>query len=376
MKIVNTGSIYRIYSDDLKVFDKLPAKTFIVRFNKMQGFFLETYSDLEINEEVVYGVHTAKVTKVLNSFKQFKRNLGVILSGDKGIGKSLFARMLCNSAAVAGYPVIVIDCFYPGIHSFIEEITQEVVILLDEFDKTFDAGKRHKYEEEDDSSSAQTSLLSLFDGLSGGKKLYIITCNKIGSLSDYLINRPGRFHYHIMFKYPTAKEVEVYLRDKLSKDRWGEIPKVVVFSRRVDLNYDCLRAIAYEIQNGYTFEESIEDLNILNLKTPPTIISLTLGDRVMVSHTNIDMFSNIPINDLYIGDIGDVVVRVSFTPTSAKYDKTSDFFSFSYEDSGISFDFDDVSPDEKDQVKEDIRSLEFNGFTICREQKRSLRYDF
>ena len=34
----------------------------------------------------------SKANKVLKSFALFKRSMGVILSGDKGIGKSLFAR--------------------------------------------------------------------------------------------------------------------------------------------------------------------------------------------------------------------------------------------------------------------------------------------
>ena len=42
--------------------------------------------------EKAYGVHTEKLEKVMDSFKLFSRSLGVILSGDKGIGKSLFAK--------------------------------------------------------------------------------------------------------------------------------------------------------------------------------------------------------------------------------------------------------------------------------------------
>ena len=35
--------------------------------------------------------------------------------------------------------------------------------------------------------------------------------------------------------------------------------------RRVDLNYDCLRAIVFEINSGESFRSAIEDLNIVNL---------------------------------------------------------------------------------------------------------------
>ena len=88
-------------------------------------------------KEKVYGVHPEKADKVIAAFAMFERNLGVILSGDKGIGKSLFARVLSSKAVKTGYPVIIVDQFIPGIASYIESIDQEAVILFDEFDKTF-----------------------------------------------------------------------------------------------------------------------------------------------------------------------------------------------------------------------------------------------
>ena len=70
MKVVNTGKLYRIYSDDLQVHNQLPADVYIVRFNKMQGFYLETYCNMEVNEEKIYGVHMAKINKVMKNKKE------------------------------------------------------------------------------------------------------------------------------------------------------------------------------------------------------------------------------------------------------------------------------------------------------------------
>lgn len=80
-----------------------------------------------------------------------------------------------------------------------------------------------------------------------GKKLFLITCNEIRKLNDYLINRLSRFHYHFRFNYPSYKEIREYLHDKLEERYYGKIEGVVAFSRKVNLNYDCLRTIAYEI---------------------------------------------------------------------------------------------------------------------------------
>lgn len=108
----------------------------------------------------------------------------------------------------------------------------------------------------------QNDLLSLFDGTSRNKKLFVITCNNLDNLSSFLVNRPGRFHYHICFKYPTSEDIVKYLKDKLDEKYWGEIPKVVKRATAIKTNYDTLRAIAYELQQGWSFEEAIEDLNI------------------------------------------------------------------------------------------------------------------
>ena len=60
-------------------------------------------------------------------------------------------------------------------------------------------------------------MLTLFDGFSTGKKMFIVTCNSLYDLNDYLVNRPGRFLYHFRFDYPTAEEITQYLQDKLEE---------------------------------------------------------------------------------------------------------------------------------------------------------------
>ena len=137
MKVISTGSKFDIYPDDLKSFDRLPANYYVVRFHPKKGFYLEKYTEFQMTESKIYGIHLEKVHKVLKLFDAFNRNLGVILSGDKGIGKSLFARLLGREAVNNGMPVIIVEGFIEGIGSFIDSIDQEVLVLFDEFDKTF-----------------------------------------------------------------------------------------------------------------------------------------------------------------------------------------------------------------------------------------------
>ena len=113
MKIVSTGSTYSIYGDDLKTYEKLPVGTYEVGFSQMMGFFLEKKDNIDIKEKV-YGCHEKKARKILDSFKHTDRNLGVILSGNKGIGKSLTAKLIAKLGLKDKLPVILVNNCYPG----------------------------------------------------------------------------------------------------------------------------------------------------------------------------------------------------------------------------------------------------------------------
>lgn len=314
MKTIKIGKRYEIYDDTIETNDTLPAQSYIIRFDKMSGFYLEESSDIEIKEDKIYGVHLEKVHKVLNTFSKLNKNLGVILSGDKGIGKTLFAKILAKEAIGRELPLIIVDKYVPGIASYIESIGQPVMVLFDEFDKTF----YNNADEED----PQETLLTLFDGLSSGKKLFVITCNEIRYLSEYFINRPGRFHYHFRFQYPTTDEIQKYLEDKLDKNYYGEIEKVIMFAARIDINYDCLRAIAFELNSGLSFEDAIKDLNIVNIEEYYYDLTLHFDDgSVLVSkERSINLFS-IDSHSCYFRDSnGEGILALSFDPADCEYD--------------------------------------------------------
>jgi len=315
MKVVNTGDTYRIYGDHLQTFDELPARAYQVNFHPQEGFYLSEYEDIVI-EEKIYGVHMEKVDKVLDSYEKFERNLGIILSGEKGIGKSLFAKILSNKGIAAGYPLIVVNRYIPGIADFLASIQQKVVVLFDEFDKTF----FNRGMDQNSMKDPQTEMLTLFDGLSQGKKLFVITCNELERLNDFLVNRPGRFHYHFRFDYPNAEEICTYLKDNIPEEMYSQIDGVVNFAQKINLNYDCLRAIAFELTNGNSFADAIKDLNILNLDLPAYVLNAFFTDGSQGKGIDrINLFANEEIS-AKLSDEAGYNFFVYFDPEDAIYD--------------------------------------------------------
>lgn len=363
MKVVQTGKRYQIY-DEVIVKDQFEPKSYVVKFAKMVGFYLEEYSEIKIREEKIYGEHMDKVNKSLNTFGLFNRNLGVILSGPKGMGKSLCATLLATEAMKNGLPLIIVDRYYPGIAAYLETIEQECMVMFDEFDKTF--GDINPCDNEPD---PQASMLSLFDGLSQGKKLFVITCNNIKSLNDYLVNRPGRFHYQFRFDYPSAEEITAYLKDKLEEEYYGEIPSVVSFSRKVDLNFDCLRSIAFEINQGEKFEEAIKDLNIVNLEQEKYTLALHFkdGEILRANECHMNLFGDNEESVWFRTSGGEWIVRASFNVADCIYDINHHTTIIKKEAFELDFKESDLPTDEVIVLKE--KEVDFISVNKCRANK-------
>jgi hypothetical protein len=283
--IVASNGAFRLYGDSVQTFRQLPVATYVIAFSQANGYTLHRAGPLAQGEETIYGDHAARVRRIVSGYAAMNRSLGVILSGDKGMGKSLMVRMIAERMRdERGLPTVLVQHATPGLASFLDELG-EAVVVFDEFEKVFpNAGE----------NEAQNQFLSLFDGLSTTKRLYVVSVNELRHISDYMINRPGRFHYHMRFVYPDAEMVAHYLRDQVPGIRDGQIAEIVDFSRKYDVNFDHLRAIAFELRLGEKFADVIGDLNIKrNERFTPYVeayITWDNGDTDVVSG-QVDLFN-------------------------------------------------------------------------------------
>ena len=283
--IISIGDTYRLYGSSVQTHDALPAGTYIVRFSKMEGYSLEKVADMQVGSEKVYGNRDHKIDKIIRNYTTTERSLGVMLSGDKGQGKSLFLRMLAEAAnRELDMPIIRVTEDAPGLADFLDQLGECVV--FDEFEKVFIEGE--------DGINRQNQFLSLFDGTGSARRIYCITINNLRSVSSYLVNRPGRFHYHLRFDYPDAAAVREYLVAEAPRAQEKAIDQAVSFSQKINLNYDHLRAIAHEIDHNpeEDFGSLIEDLNIKAIENSTYRVRLNLADGTVVNgSTNASLFA-------------------------------------------------------------------------------------
>lgn len=310
MQIVKADGKYRVYGENIEVYDTFEPDFYQFMVDDNGPYVVRTTQPTITDK--VYGNDQKKVEKCFKTYQKFSRSLGIMLVGDKGNGKTLFAKQMCMKMIEAGYPVINVTYYHPSLPTFMTQISQECVFLFDEFEKMFiDDDKR---------GSAQNEMLSTFDGINMTKKMFIITCNDIKNLSKYIYNRPGRFHYSFTFTEPNYQDIHAYLTDNLQLDSCTEtVEDVSLFAYINGLNYDCLRSLTFELNNGYSLVESFDDLNIGYSEDKSGVASLIMDN------------GDILRGDFYFTPFADKVISCDIRPIRGWYSvaalrfKVSDF---------------------------------------------------
>jgi hypothetical protein len=175
-----------------------------------------------------------------------------MLTGEKGSGKTLLAKMLAVTAADAGVPTIVINEPWcgEGFNAFMQMIEQPTVILFDEFEKVYDKDDQEK-------------MLTLLDGVYPSKKLFVLTCNDKWRIDSHMRNRPGRIFYSLDFKGLEQDFIIEYCEDNLNNKTHiqGVCRVAAMFDQ---FNFDMLKALVEEM-NRYN-ESPSESMKMLNAK--------------------------------------------------------------------------------------------------------------
>ncbi len=181
MPILKIGQQYKIGSDSINVFHKLPVGIYTLQLDPFSGFFLSKNEDFSLPSKL-YGDFSS-IRYWMKTFQEEKKNVGILLSGLKGTGKTIEAKKFCIEAQK---PVILITRNYGEsnkamIDFLVNPEFHDSIVFIDEFEKIFD-------------DNSQQDLLSLLDGLYPTKFAFVFTVNE-ANINEYLVNRLGRIRY-------------------------------------------------------------------------------------------------------------------------------------------------------------------------------------
>lgn len=234
---------------NLDVRNLLPVGTYTIKQDKFDNFFFEEIDPFSI-EYKVYGDTLKNADRIIQTFQDRPKSTGVMLTGEKGSGKTLLAKMLSIKCAELGIPTIIINQPWVGeeFNTLIQSIEQQCMILFDEFEKTYDR---------DD----QTHILTLLDGVFPSRKLFVLTCNDKYRVDSHMRNRPGRIYYMIDFGGLTQEFVEEFCQERLYDK--SQIKSVCKLSSMFSaFNFDMLQAICEEMNRyGESAEKAVALLN-------------------------------------------------------------------------------------------------------------------
>ena len=195
----------------------------------------------------LYDIETEFIDHVLQWWSETNRNLGVLLSGTKGTGKSVTAKIISNAVKL---PVILIDDNDEDLIRFLTTFDFPCVFFFDEYEKLFKDGNQ---------------ILTLMDGAFSdfNRKLFILTTNSF-KINENLISRPSRIRYHKEFYNLSINVISNYIDDNLKRpERKHDILKFL--NELSECTIDIIKAIVQEIN---MFNSSIEKIqSYMNLDT-------------------------------------------------------------------------------------------------------------
>lgn len=249
---IKNGARWSVTADAaLEIRQGLPVGTYTVKNDPFAGFYLEEIENFKIGHKI-YGETTAHAERILNTFDKRENSTGVLLTGEKGSGKTLLGKLISVMGREQGIPTIVINNPWSGeeFNGFIQSIEQKTIIMFDEFEKVYDA-------------ESQEQMLTLLDGVYPSRKLFVLTSNDKYRINAHMKNRPGRIFYRMDYTGLSSSFIREYCEDALEdKSKIEDICKVALtFS---EFNFDILKAVVEEV-NRYG-ESPYEVIQILNAR--------------------------------------------------------------------------------------------------------------
>lgn len=268
------GTSVHVFNDkDMTMLDNLPLGTYqLVQDPRSGEMYLELIDDIALPKQI-YGNVTNHAERIMKTFLDKGTNMGVLLSGLKGTGKTFTAKIITKLALAEAMPTILITRPFNAysMADFFRRLNTRCVVLIDEFEKLYSMAN------EEDKGASQNGLLSLMDGVQGAaEQLYVLICNESSRVNQYMLNRPSRLYYHFKYDALDVDTIRAYCEELLNDK--SQIPFVINLRSIVrDFSFDVMQCIVEEM-NRYSCsaEDALAYLNIIPTNTLETYVITVL----------------------------------------------------------------------------------------------------
>ena len=211
----------------------LPKGIYEVKLS-MTGFYLSKIAESFTFDYKLYGLNQKFIDYVLKTYENTTGNLGVLLDGIKGTGKTVTAKELCNCLQL---PVILVQSMGSDTNSKLikylsTSIDFDCIFFFDEYEKEF---------------KNSSDVLSFMDGTYNSiyRKVFLLTTNEL-NVDPNLLGRPSRIRYKKSFNNLSEEVTREILNDIL-EDKTA-IEKVIELTHSMNIiTIDLIKAIATEI---------------------------------------------------------------------------------------------------------------------------------
>lgn len=213
------------------------------------------------------------IKRVLHSYNHDTKNTtGILLTGDKGSGKTVTAKVIAEKANM---PIIVVhsETLLTELNDFFKSFDDPVCILFDEVDKNFET----------------RDLLTFLDGIQKtAKKLVVMTANDSNRVDEFLKNRCSRVRYYR--NYSIMEDAKEYA-EMIAKDRGleniDEVVKFIVEKIKfpsIDNICSFIDEIVFTKEMQLTLDEVLYFMNInVDEKTSTTVQPKKEQEEIVVS---------------------------------------------------------------------------------------------
>jgi len=350
VKQVWSGSQAALYLDHPVVeYETLENAVYRVEIDAFGRFYLTKISDDFSFDYKLYGLETKLINRVLKTYEATTHgNLGILLNGLKGTGKTVTAKIIANKLK---QPVILVTNSFDkaDVGVFLTSISQNITIFIDEYEKIFGESSR---------------MLTIMDGAQNStyRRVFILTTNKL-YVDENLIQRPSRIRYLKKFDNLNPEVVSEIVDDLLEHKQFSK-ECVDFISNLETITVDIVKSVLGEVnihaerpsefQNVFNVKKITGKYNVMLKEADGTLTEIAKGVKVyprpmfkdeyvnycfeidgnnfavisrVINWTTLELIPNTNDNDEDLGFKGPIVVKIE--------DADSLNYSYAYSEYGM-----------------------------------------